>query len=333
MDDTGEITAACLRMQLIAPAERPAITALTGGVSSLIARVDTARGPVCVKRALPKLKVAREWLAPIERNRAEVAWMKVAAAIAPDFVPCILGEDPIGQAFAMTYLDPAQYPVWKEQLRDGVVHPSTARAVASDLARVHVQTARREDLAKAFANDATFHAIRLEPYFVAASGAHPDVAHALERLVEITAQTRLALVHGDVSPKNILVGPRGPLLLDAECAWYGDPAFDVAFCLTHLLLKCLWRPAYAPGYLACFDEFVVAYLAAATWEPAAALERRACHLLAGMLLARIDGKSPVEYLVEERERAFVRRYAKRFLLEPAEQLQVMRNAWAVEIEQ
>jgi 5-methylthioribose kinase len=328
VEETGDIISACLRMNLIAPGERPAITLLAGGVSSLIARVDTARGPICVKRALPKLKVAREWLAPIERNSAEVAFMKFAATVAPDFVPPVLGEDPTGKAFAMAYLPSEQYPVWKAQLRDGIVETATARAVASALARVHAATADRKDIARAFANDATFYAIRLEPYFAATAGVHPDVARPLERLIETTANTRLALVHGDVSPKNILVGARGPVLLDAECAWYGDPAFDVAFCLTHLLLKCLWRPLFAMRYLSCFDAFVSTYRCGLTWEAAAALEARTCHLLAGMLLARIDGKSPVEYLDAETERARVRAFAKRFLLEPATQLAAMRAAWA-----
>ena len=331
MDGTGDILAACVRMQLIAPQERPAITPLTGGVSSSIARVDTARGPICVKRALPKLKVAAEWHAPVERNSAEVAWMKVAATIAPDFVPVILGEDPIGQAFAMAYLDPANFPVWKEQLRAGIVRQSTAQAVAANLARVHVATACRDDVAGAFANDATFFAIRLEPYFAATAKVHSDVAGALECVLETTAKTKLALVHGDVSPKNVLVGAQGPLLLDAECAWYGDPAFDVAFCLTHLMLKCVWRPAYANDYLSCFDAFASTYLHAVNWEPGAALEERTCHLLAGMLLARIDGKSPVEYLVAEAERALVRRFAKHFLLAPERHLDAMRSAWAKEI--
>jgi 5-methylthioribose kinase len=331
LDETGEIIAACLRMGLIGPDEHPAVTPLTGGISSLIVRVDTARGPICVKRALPKLKVAVEWLAPVERNSAEVAWMRAAAAVAPDFVPRILGEDRIGQSFAMAYLDPTAYPVWKEQLRDGIVDRSVAESVAARLACVHAATARRDDMAQTFANDATFFAIRLEPYFAAAAGVHPDLAPVLGRLIETTAHTKLAVVHGDVSPKNILVGPRGPLLLDAECAWYGDPAFDVAFCLAHLMLKCIWRPAFAAAYLSCFERFAATYLPAVVWEPAPALEERTCRLLAGMLLARVDGKSPVEYLVDHIDRERVRRFARGFLLEPASRLDAMRAAWTVEV--
>ena len=99
---------------------------------------------------------------------------------------------------------------------------------------------------------------------------------------------RLALVHGDVSPKNILCGPRGPVLLDAECAWYGDPAFDPAFCLNHLLLKCLWTPRATAGFLACFDALAAAYLEGVAWEAPAAIEARAARLLPGLRDAAAD---------------------------------------------
>src|SRR5205085_5858894 len=135
------------------------------------------------------------------------------------------------------------------------------------------------------------------------------------------------LVHGDVSPKNILVGPAGPVFLDAECAWWGDPAFDLAFCLNHLLLKCLWTPAARDDFLACFDALSESYLAAAEWEPRAALERRAAALLPGLLLARVDGKSPVEYLRDDASRASVRRVARQFLVAPTDRLQVVAAGW------
>src|SRR5262245_17959285 len=111
--ETAAIIASLARMGVIAAGERPMITPLAGGVSSLIVRADTARGPICMKRALPKLKVAAEWLAPVERNAAEVAWMKIAALVAPNAVPRILGEDSEARAFAMPYLDPAVYSLWK----------------------------------------------------------------------------------------------------------------------------------------------------------------------------------------------------------------------------
>jgi aminoglycoside phosphotransferase (APT) family kinase protein len=138
-------------------------------------------------------------------------------------------------------------------------------------------------------------------------------------------------VHGDVSPKNILIGPGGPIFLDAECAWYGDPAFDLAFCLNHLLLKCLWTPSATPGFLHGFDVLTKAYLAGVSWEPCGTLEARAARLLPGLLLARVDGKSPVEYLTDERDKDRARRVARALLAAPVERLDGVRAAWTEEL--
>jgi aminoglycoside phosphotransferase (APT) family kinase protein len=111
-----------------------------------------------------------------------------------------------------------------------------------------------------------------------------------------TAQTKRVLVHGDVSPKNILVGPNGPVLIDAECAWFGDPAFDVAFCLNHFFLKAAHMPQHLEVLMRCVSVMTRAYYEHVDWEPKTQLELRVASLLPGLTLARIDGKSPVEYL-------------------------------------
>jgi len=317
-------------MGLIATGERVALTPLTGGVSSQIVRASTPRGSLCIKRALPKLKVAADWHAPVERNEAEVAWLKLAGSLIPGRVPQVLGEDGVSRAFAMSYLDAARYAVWKDQLRDGVTLASTARALGEHLAAIHRGTARSAVLAAEFANDASFRTLRLEPYFVAAAQANAECAAALHHLIDTTARTRLALVHGDVSPKNILVGAEGLVILDAECACYGDPAFDLAFCLTHLLLKCVWAPAATEGFLACFDAMKAAYLAGVDWEPRPGLEARAAALLPALMLARIDGKSPVEYITLASQRQRVRGFARAWLLQAPVSLDTIRNAWSKE---
>lgn len=314
-------------MGLAVEGETPEFTALTGGVSSDIWRVELARGPVCVKRALAQLKVAAEWRAPVARNASEVGWIEVARRIVPGCAPRILGHDADAGLFAMEYLDPARYRLWKNELRDGRVDPAVAAAVGDTLGRIHAATAGDGALARGFAHDAIFHEIRLEPYLLAAGRAHPDRADALAALSEVTARTKHVLVHGDVSPKNILLGPDGPVFLDAECAWYGDPAFDLAFCLNHLLLKCLWTPRAAAEFLDAFDVLSAAYLAHVDWEAAAALEARVARLLPGLLLARIDGKSPVEYLTRTADKECARRVARDLLANPARRLDAVRAAW------
>ncbi len=149
-----------------------------------------------------------------------------------------------------------------------------------------------------------------------------------------TQSHQVSLVHGDVSPKNILAGPYGqPVLLDAECAWWGDPAFDLAFCLNHLLLKCLWVPQALSALINSFDALARAYLRRVDWEPAEALERRTAALLPGLLLARVDGKSPVEYLTTEPQWRIVRRCASELLRQPVARLVEVAAAWSWEVEQ
>ena len=295
-------------------------------MSSDIWKVELAGGTVCVKRALPRLRVAQVWEAPVGRNRYERLWMETAAAIVPGVAPRVLAADDSG-IFAMEYLEPVRHPLWKAELAAGRASASFAARTGDALARIHAGTANRSDVAARFATDASFHAIRLEPYLIATGRVHPALAPRLEALAANTAATKLALVHGDVSPKNILVGPAGPILLDAECAWYGDPAFDLAFCLNHLLLKCLWVPGATEGFLQCFDAFADAYLSGVEWEIRDELEARAAALLPGLLLARVDGKSPAEYLTRAADKQIVREAGSEMLLHPLSQLAQVRDTW------
>ena len=327
----NEILAVLRRGGLIELGDEPAGEPLAGGVSSDIWLVPAAPEPLCVKRALAKLRVRADWRVPVERSGHEAAWMREAAAIVPAAVPRLIHEDQAASALVMAYLEPARYRSWKHLLQAGEVDLATAAAVGERLGRIHAATACRTDLAARFATDEIFHAIRLEPYLLATARAHPALAEPLRRLARRTAATKLVLVHGDVSPKNILVGPDGPVFLDAECAWYGDPAFDLAFCVNHLLLKCLWTPPAAPRFLAAFDVLADAYQAHVGWELGSALEARAATLLPGLLLARIDGKSPVEYVTSLPDKERVRRVASAFLTAPVTRLAILREAWAVEL--
>ncbi len=306
-------------------------TPLTGGVSSDIWRIATEHGPVCAKRALAKLRVAADWHAPIERNLYEARWMRVAHQAQAGCAPRVLGQCPQLGVLVMSYLPPTEHRLWKQALRDGQADVATARSVGAVLARIHSHSAARPELAAQFDTDEIFFDIRLQPYLLATAQRHADLAPALEQLVAVTQSHAVALVHGDVSPKNILIGPNGPVLLDAECAWWGDPAFDIAFCLNHLLLKCLWNPSATAAFLAAFDALAEAYLQGVDWEPRAVLERRAAALLPGLLLARVDGKSPVEYITDDAQRDVVRRVARALLLRPVERVQAVASAWHEEL--
>jgi aminoglycoside phosphotransferase (APT) family kinase protein len=284
--------------QLARPGEEGEWEPLAGGVSSDIWRVETSIGTFCVKRALAQLRVAAHWEAPVERNAYEWAYFQVASAILPGSVPTPLARDDQQGLFAMAWLGPDSHRLWKSELLSGRVDPAFAAAVGDLLGRLHAATARDPSLPAKFRTDASFHALRLDAYLLEAARAHADVAPRLEELVRTTAETRKVLVHGDVSPKNILIGPHGPVLLDAEVAWFGDPAFDLAFCLSHLVIKSRIVEDVGDRLVEAAERLTVAYFENVDWEDRSGLEARAAALLPALALARVDGKSPLEYLDE-----------------------------------
>jgi hypothetical protein len=232
----------------------------------------------------------------------------------------------------MNYFPPDAYPVWKNELRDGRVDLSFIDSVGYKLAKIHSATANNARLADQFANDADFRSLRLEPYLDATAAKHPDIAGELRGLLRDTLTRHIALVHGDVSPKNILVGHLGPIFLDAECAVYGDPAFDVAFCLSHLLLKCLWNPAATSRFLEGFDRLCAGYFSNCYFSGSDQMEIRCAALLPVLVLARIDGKSPVEYITHEKHRDLVRRAMRPLIKDAPRTLSVVRRVWLEKIE-
>jgi 5-methylthioribose kinase len=294
---------------LATPEDNPVWTPLTGGVSSELWHVSVAGEQLVVKGALAKLKVAGDWHAPSGRNAVEWDWLVYAHSVAPSAVPVPLAHDGRRGLFAMSYLAPEHHPVWKGLLVAGEVRRQDATAVGDLIGRLHAASVRDAAVATRFRTDDNFHVLRIEPYLLTTAQRHPDLAARLEQIATDTAATHHVLVHGDVSPKNILIGPDGPVLLDAECAWYGDPAFDLAFVLTHLVLKAVVRPAEAAALQESAHALLQAYQAQVSWEPVSSILSRGGRLMPALLLARVDGKSPVEYLSPS-EQARVRALAR-----------------------
>ncbi|MEJ0041936.1 MAG: phosphotransferase [Rhizomicrobium sp.] len=261
-EELREVGEALAGMGLVADGEPFALMRLAGGVSCDIWRVEAkGRPPVVVKRALEKLNVAADWRAPPERSGTEVAWIRLVSTVDPRWVPKILGEDRARHMFAMQFLPPQTYPVWKNELAAGRIDIGFGGAAGAALARIHGATAGRADIADAFAHGAQFQALRLEPYLLFTGERHPPLAMAIRDEAGRLAAARIALMQGDISPKNILCGPDGPVFLDAETACFGDPAFDLAFCLNHFLLKAVWHPEWSEQYAQAFAAMKTAYLA------------------------------------------------------------------------
>ena len=329
ISSSGAIARLFVELGLALPGEVPLVLPLTGGVSSSIARVTLSSGTFCIKQALPQLRTAKVWKVPVERVFAEIDWLRTAGDIVPGHVPRVLGVDEASKCFVMEFLGDG-YRNWKAELLDGRADPRVAEQVGDILGRIHAGTAHDLKVAERFATDANFHAIRLEPYLEEAARVHPDLAPQFNNLVLRTQRTKVALVHGDMSPKNILIGPGGPVLLDAECAWYGDPAFDLAFCLNHFLMKMAWLPHCRDALEGSYRAMVAAYCARVDFEPVGDVRDRVATLLPALALARIDGKSPVEYL-DEPARLRVRNAALALLSVPGVQLENIPTQWHKEL--
>jgi 5-methylthioribose kinase len=310
----------------------PTFTSLTGGVASDIWKVNVNERTFVLKRALPQLRVQQVWKAPISRNANEVQWMLEAKRIVPSSVPEILAHDPELNLFAMTFLDPTAYPIWKQELQAGHIDNMFAGEVGRIICAIHSGSAGSPSIASKFSTDDVFYSIRIEPYLEATARIHPDLSNALQNLASSTMSSKRALVHGDISPKNILVGPSGPVFLDAECAWYGDPAFDFAFCLNHILLKTISQRGDRRALMESFEALMGRYLMGVTWEPPGELEARAARLLPALLLARIDGKSPVEYITGTADKELVRSVARTLIATPQSRLSEIRRRWSQEIQ-
>jgi aminoglycoside phosphotransferase (APT) family kinase protein len=282
---------------------------LSGGVSNVVLLVESEAERFVVKQARGKLRVKSDWHCSVERIWREVdvlaAYRELLGGQASQ-LPEILWTDRELYAYAMTAA-PAEARTWKEHLLAGDVSLNLAAACGSLLGSMHAASWRRSDLAHQFADRTFFEQLRLEPYFAFAAERYPRLANPLESLMISNRAHPLALVHGDFSPKNLLVweppsveGAPSLLLIDFEVGHFGDPSFDLGFFLTHLVLKAIHLPRLRNALIAAIETFWQAYLqplqALVTPEERTALNERTRQQLAGCLVARVHGKSPVDYL-------------------------------------
>lgn len=300
---------------------------LTGGVSSSVWRIGGPRGIVCVKQSLSQLKVAQHWQVSKKRTQYECLWLQYAQSCVPDFVPKVLDYDSVTQTLVIEYLPPNAYTFWKPQLLSGRSVAGVAKSLGQRLGRMHQIAASDAGVASAFDSADLFEALRIAPYFRALEEPYPELKPSLNALIYSLENHRSTLIHGDVSPKNIFAGPSGAVLLDAECATFGDPAFDVAMLLSHLFLKAAYQPEHTWLYCEDAQTFWETYANEVNWEPSAAFERRVCALIPAFMLARLDGKSPVEYLSADIQFSVVRPWAKQGVVAPEHQFLTCLHGW------
>jgi len=288
---------------------------LGGGVSNMVVLVEAGADRFVLKQALPQLRVADEWFADQSRIFRERDGMADAAKLLPaGWVPEVLFSDDAEHLFAMEAL-PAEAQDWKSRLMRGVVERTFARRAGIALGLTVRGSRGSESFAYKYADSTAFDQLRTDPYYRTIGQRHPDLAQAAEDWIGEVAGRKQALVHGDWSPKNMMVVGERMVFIDYECAHYGDPAFDAAFCINHFLLKAFHRPYQKDEYLGLARVFFTWILAVLPAPALADFEQATARHLSWLLLARVDGKSPAEYIVDESLRDTIRGTAKRLIEE------------------
>lgn len=303
------------------------IDALGGGISNDVWRVRWPGGGdgIVVKQALPFLRVEEVWAYDVGRSSVEQrALATIGRLLGPGHAPAVVFADEDRHVFAMECA-PAGGAPWKERLLAGEIDMRDAYRAGDLLGRVHAASAADPAVSTAFDDLTTLVEGRIDPYHRFTAARHPDLAPAIAAEVERLLATRRALVLGDYAPKNLLAYPDRMLVIDVEVAHWGDPAFDVAFCLNHLCLKALHLPRQRALLVALARALHGAHAEAAPGladEPAVVAE------LGVLMVARVDGKSPAEYL-DARSRDRARALGRSLVLDPP--ATVMRALERVEV--
>jgi 5-methylthioribose kinase len=293
--------------------------ALGWGVSNVVFRVETPDRLFVLKQSRPQLRTRDAWFSDLNRVYREQEVMELLHPLLPEpTVPTILYSDRDNFVFAMSHA-PREARVWKESLLAGEVDQAVAAQAGLILGLIHEITARNLKGVAAFHDATVFIQLRVDPFYRRIQELRPEVARAVELIVERMLSVKEALCHGDYSPKNILTHGQGFTLVDYETAHAGDPTMDLGFFLSHLILKAVKNAPIRQQYFELTRSFWKSYFPMVSFQPAEELQARGIGHFGVCILARVDGTSPVDYLPEEPKREAVRNLARKCLLESVRQ--------------
>jgi 5-methylthioribose kinase len=304
-----------LRDRGLISGEEVAVDSLGGGVSNIVLRIVTPERTFILKQSRPQLRTRDTWLSDLDRIYREQEVMQVLYPLLPrPTVPEVLFSDRANYVFAMSHA-PAESQIWKESLLAGQVDLAVGERAGRILGQIHETTARDPNLVERFADHTNFVQLRVDPFYRRIQERRAEVAAAVEPIIARLLSRKVALCHGDFSPKNILTHAQGFTLVDYETAHFGDPTMDLGFFLSHLILKAI---KHSPDFQRYFDltrAFWRGYGAVVRFRPLSELQAGGIEHFAVCALARIDGTSPVDYLPEEAKCEAVRHLGRRILWE------------------
>jgi 5-methylthioribose kinase len=276
---------------------------LTGGVSCVVLAVSNADVDLVVKQALPELKTKAKWVADQRRAIVEANAMRVYYQISPDSVPELVDSDPDEFTLTMSRL-PRSCTNWKIDMLEGRIHPEMGSELGLILAKWHNFGAISPEIKVEFMEDSLFEQLRVAPFYRAVAAVNPQLVEVINLLIAEITQIKVTLVHGDFSPKNIMATSENrPIVLDFEVAHTGNPVFDLAFLLAHLLCKTIRTKDRREKDLliSTATQFLTKYQKTAQLSVAKSLPQH----IALIALARVEGVSPVNYLDEASQQRLV----------------------------
>jgi len=279
------------------------VEVLTGGVSCVVLAVASDAREIVVKQALPELKTKAKWVADQRRAIVEADAMRIYQSITPDSVPELIDCDEANFTLTMSRL-PNTCTNWKQDILEGRIHPEMGEKLGKILAKWHNTTAVDVSIKAKFMEGELFEQLRVSPFYRAVAAKNPNLQAVINSLIEEITNEKIALVHGDFSPKNILAtSDHSPIVLDFEVAHTGNPVFDLAFVSAHLLCKTI--RTQSPAEKAAITKTAVNFLSYYREDTRISIAKTLPQHVALIALARVEGVSPVNYLDEPAQQKLV----------------------------
>jgi len=298
-----------IEKEVVSPNEVVHVEIMTGGVSNTVLSVTTKNQNLVLKQALPELKVAQKWEADQRRAIVEADALRLFHEISPNVVPKLVFIDPVEFVLIMERI-PLGSSVWKSDLLSGIFNPKVPEVLGKTLAEWHHFGAENPEYKVQFKEDTLFEQLRVDPFYRFVADKNPLLQESIFALINELESDHSTIVHGDFSPKNIMVTPDEQVyVLDFEVMHVGNPIFDLAFLVSHLLCKFFRAEndliAVKLGNMA--DKFLSEYEAIHSISSTLPLHA------ALLALARVEGKSPVDYLSESAQ-VKLQKFTKHVLL-------------------